>query len=316
MDAWRPTASWPNLRERAKLLAKLRRFFSERGVMEVDVPLLGRHTASAPALRSLSVHDGDAPLGYLQTSPEHAMKRLLAAGSGPIYQLGKAFRAGERGRRHLTEFTLLEWYRPGWRSAQLMDEVAALLREVAGARDAPRHYRYRELFQSHLGLNPHRASAAAAREAAARHLGEVADSAERDDWLGLLFDARIAPTLDAQAPCFVRDFPASQAELAQLVCDPAGTLVADRFELYWRGVELANGYGELRDPEAQRRRFERDRQRRQDSGQAALAADPQLAGALAAGLPACAGVALGVDRLLMLMLGAERIDMVVPFTLN
>ncbi len=127
--------------------------------------------------------------------------------------------------------------------------------------------------------------------------------------------SQIAPTLDAEAPCFVRGVPASQAELAQRVSDPSGTLVADRFGLYWRGVELANGYGELRDAETQRRRCERDRQR-QDSGQAALAADPQLAVALAAGLPACAGVALGVDRLLMLMLGAGRIDAVVPFTLD
>ena len=313
MSAWRPTASWPRLRARAELFSKLRRFFAARGVLEVDVPLLDRRECVASGLRSLSVSDRGDAVGYLQTSPEHAMKRLVAAGSGPIYQLGKAFRAGELGHRHLPEFTMLEWYRPHWSSSRLMDEVAALLHEVADA-PTPKRWRYRELFERRFGVNPHRADAETLRELARERLGETPAGGERDDWLELLFESLTRRELDGETPHFVRDFPASQAELAQLVCDGTGTLVADRFEVYWKGLELGNGYGELRDVEAHRRRFARERRRQEDSkSDAPVDIDAELLDALRAGLPACAGAALGADRLLMLVTGADDIRAVVPF---
>ena len=282
--------------------------------MEVDVPLLDRCGCLASGLRSWSASDGEC-VAYLQTSPEHAMKRLLAAGSGPIYQLGKVFRAGERGRRHLPEFTMLEWYRPGWSSAQLAEEVGALLAELAGA-PAARHWRYRTVFERQLGANPHRAELGTLRALARQRAGTPPEMDDRGDWLDWLFASAVEPGLDDGAPQCVRDFPACQPELAQLVADPDGTLVADRFEVYWQGLELANGYGELRDVEAHRRRFVRERERRRARSGGAVAepdTDQALLDALDAGLPACAGAALGVDRLLMLVTGAEEIAEVVPF---
>ena len=243
------------------------------------------------------------------------MKRLLAAGSGPIYQIAKAFRRGEAGRRHNPEFTMLEWYRPGFDDEALMAEVDALVRQVLSTPPAA-HVPYGDLFMRHLGVDAHRADAAALREAAARcgitapELGEA-----RDGWLDFLWSHAVEPHLGGDGrPLFVIDYPASQAMLARL--RPGSPPVAARFELYLHGVELANGFHELADPEEQRRRFEADNAERRAAGLSAMPLDEYLLAALAHGLPDCSGVALGVDRLLMLRLGARDIAEVLAFPLS
>ncbi len=310
-DRWRPTAPLANLRRRAQLLATVRRFFAERGVLEVETPLLCAATIPEPTLESLHTHCGQpARRLYLQTSPEFAMKRLLAAGSGPIYQICKAFRDGEAGRRHNPEFTMLEWYRPGWDHHQLMGEVEELVTAVL-ATPAAERLTYGELFTRHLNLDPHRATLDELRRAAARaELGEL-PNLERDGYLNLLFATVIEPHLGQERPTFVHDFPASQAALARV--RPGPPAVAERFELFVAGLELANGFHELTDVAEQRRRFAAERQRRRMAGQVDVEADEQFLAALASGLPACAGVALGIDRLAMLATQASHIERVLTF---
>jgi elongation factor P--(R)-beta-lysine ligase len=311
VDDWRPAASLATLARRAELLATLRGFFAERAVLEVETPLLASHGVTDPALEPLVVPAGAALPGprFLQTSPEYAMKRLLAAGSGPIYQLSRAFRDGESGPRHNPEFTLLEWYRPGLDHHQLMDEVAALL-ERCLERGGWRKVRYGALFREHLDLDPHRApvEALAALARARLDVGELA--LDRDGWLDLLLSHCIEPALEGIV-C-VYDYPASQAALAR-VNDSGPVPVAERFECYVDGLELANGYHELTDPAEQRRRFAADNARRRAQGLAERDPDPRLLAALDAGLPACSGVALGVDRLLLAATGAGTIDAVLAF---
>lgn len=319
MDApWRPTAGLEILKRRAAILAAVRRFFFERQVLEVETPALIGSPASDSNIDSLSVaYDGPgAPPSkrlWLQTSPEFAMKRLLAAGSGSIYQICHAFRANERGRRHNPEFTLLEWYRVGFDHRQLMDEVTALVATVLGPRPAE-SLSYREAFLCHAGIDPFRsttADLAACVEAHGVALPPLADDAH-DAWLDLLFSEIVAPALGRGVFSFVTDFPASQAALARLR-QVEGLVVAERFELFVDGIEIANGYHELTDPVEQRQRFEQERARREEAGQPPSAVDERLLAALAGGLPDCAGVALGVDRLVMLAAGAERIDEVIAF---
>lgn len=308
MNDWRPGASLDSLRARAQLLADIRAFFAVRGVLEVDTPLLCRSTATDLHLASIAAGDR-----WLQTSPEFALKRLLAAGSGPVYQLGKAFRAGDRGRRHNPEFTLLEWYRPGWSLPQLMDEVAALLQATLGAPACTRTT-YRALFEARYGLNPHAAPLATLQALVA---GETSfgDAATLDApaCLDLLFASGIEPGLGRDAPQFVLDFPAAQAALAQLYTTADGDNVAARCEVYVQGMELANGYAELTDAAEQRCRFVADNALRVARGLPAMPVDERLLAALAHGLPPCSGIALGVDRLLMLKLGAGDIDAVLAF---
>lgn len=312
---WRPTASLENLRQRAALLARLRHFFAERGVLEVDTQLLSHAAVSDPFIDSIEALYRPAPGAaeqrlYLQTSPEYAMKRLLAAGSGAIYQLGKVFRNGERGSRHNPEFTMLEWYRPGFTAEQLMDEVEALVALALPGFEAQR-LSYRTLFQRELGIDPHGATTAELQQLTRAHLDAPFEDENRDTWLDLLMSHVIEPRL--QAPVFVHGFPASQAALAQVVADEQGTPVATRFELYVDGVELANGYQELTDAGEQRRRLEQDQARRGELGLPQRPLETRLVAALEAGMPDCAGVALGFDRLLMLALGVERIEQVIPF---
>lgn len=311
-DDWRPTASREALERRAALLGRIRAFFAARGVVEVETPLLGSATVTDPHLTSFRVAGGESPL-YLQTSPELAMKRLLAAGSGPVYQLAKAFRQGEAGRLHNPEFTILEWYRPGWDHHALLDEVDALLAEVLGTPAAER-VTYAELFARHLGVDAHRDGAERLRAAAAGHgLGEVG-GLDRDGWLQLLLSHVVEPRLGRGRPSFVLDFPVSQAALARVRDgDPP---VAERFEVYVEGVELANGFHELADPAEQRRRFERDLAERRARGLAEVPIDERLLAALESGLPDCAGVALGVDRLAMLEAGAGSLAEVMAFPLD
>lgn len=317
MTDWRPAACPETLRARARLLAAIRSFFSDRGVLEVDTPALSSAGNPDPHLDSLRL-DGEreAPEGprYLHTSPELPMKRLLAAGSGPIFQLCKVFRGGESGRRHNPEFTLLEWYRPGFEVGDLMDEIEALLRVVLlPYRTVPKARRvsYREAFQEALDVDPLVVDIDELRARAhALGLAEGLQGLERDGWLDLLMSLHVCRGFD-DAPVFVFDYPASQAALARL--SEEDPRVARRFELFWGDLELANGFGELTDAAEQRARFLRDNARRRAAGASELPLDERMLAALEAGMPECAGVALGVDRLLMVALGIDSIDKVLAF---
>lgn len=312
---WRPTAPLENLRRRAEVMAVIRRFFAEREVLEVETPLLSHGTVTDLHLHTLRT-EVDAPGGgpatlWLQTSPEFAMKRLLAAGSGPIFQLCKAFRDGEAGRRHNPEFTMLEWYRPGWDHHLLMDEVDALLAAVLGAAPAER-LAYGELLARTAGVDAHRDDAATLRRRALElGLADVPGLAGREGWLSLVMTHVVEPTLGRGRPTFVLDYPADQAALARV--RPGDPPVAERFEVYLGGLELANGYHELVDAAEQRRRFASDLAARRAAGLPEVPVDERLLAALEHGLPAAAGIALGVDRLVMAAIGATSIDEVIPF---
>ena len=316
VDEWRPSAARAHLETRAALLAQARGFFAARGVLEVDTPLVVNAPVSDVHIHSAAVQleRGAPPRHYLHTSPEYAMKRLLAAGSGDIYQICHVVRGFERGRLHNPEFTLIEWYRVGFSLGQLMDEVEALVRTLLGPAAAGRRSErlsYRDACRRELGLDPLSATLAELQQAAAP-LGYTAPAqATRDEWLELLVGARVGPRLGHGALTFVHAYPASQAALARL--DPHDPRTAQRFELYCDGVELANGFHELTAAAEQRARFEADNVERRRRGLPEGPLDERLLAALAAGLPDCAGVALGFDRTLMLAAGAARIEEVLAF---
>ena len=307
---WRPSASIETLRARAELLARIRAFFAARGVLEVDTPILSRHATVDFHIDSLRAGDGR----WLHTSPEFAMKRLLAAGSGPIWQLCHVFRAGDLGRHHNPEFLMLEWYRPGFDHHRLMDEVIALLISLAVApAGTVERYTYRDAWLDHAGVDPFTDGLPALVRALSARADPPAGAGEfdRDAWLDFGMAFVVGPKLGLPAPCFVYDFPATQAALARVRdVDPP---VAERFELFWKGQELANGFHELGDAAEQRARFEADRARRLAVGREAPPYDANLIEALGQGLPDCAGVAVGVDRLLMLLLGLPELAAAMPF---
>jgi len=317
-DTWWPSAGADVLHARARLLARIREFFADAGVMEVETPIASRCGTTDPVLHSLqtawSGPCARAQVLYLHTSPELPMKRLLAAGTGPIFQICKVFRDGERGRLHHPEFSLLEWYRPGLRYRALMTEVAEL---VCHALDRPelsvRSSSYRELFRKHLGLDPVTANLNTLRRAAEEipGSGNLDLDLDRDGWLDLLLTHRIQARLGRGHLAFIYDYPASQAALARIRQDSYP--VAERFELYLDGMELANGFQELTDPEEQRRRFSADLDTRAAAGLEPLPADQDFLAALDAGMPEAAGVALGLDRLLMVATGSAHIDEVLAF---
>lgn len=327
---WQPSASIETLHKRADILASIRAFFAQRNVLEVETPSLSAHTITDPhlqALHTLHTEPGasHSRTMYLQTSPEYAMKRLLAFGSGDIYQLCKAYRDDEVGRLHNPEFTMLEWYRVGFSMQKLIDEVAALLKALINLN--VEQYTYAELFQRHCGFNPLNASLSEIKQCCEQYsLGDYISSIEnaysfseqnkadnnlvRDAALQVLFSQQIENKIGQQKATIVTHFPASQASLATLA---ENGLTAHRFEVYYQGIELANGFHELQDPQIQEQRFISDNQKRAAMGLAEMPIDTYFLAAMKAGLPACAGVALGVDRLIMLILNLPHIKQVLSF---
>jgi elongation factor P--(R)-beta-lysine ligase len=303
------------LQVRASMLTKARSFFAQRHILEVETPLLAHSTNPAPHLNSfitqLDLGDKEKNF-YLQTSPEFAMKRLLANGSGDIYQICKAFRNGEIGRIHNPEFTILEWYRVGFTHLELMQEVSAFL--CAMLQTAPTtEQTYQQIFQEYLQFNPLSASLDQIKNIAQKKQLELSNVDDKDTWLQLLFSHFIEPHLGKDAPAIIYNFPASQAMLARLNSDSPRT--AARFEVYFHGVELANGFYELNDAEEQRQRFVADLEQRKKMKLPAIPLDEYFLAALP-NLPDCAGVALGFDRLLLLAANANHFNEVLSFPMD
>lgn len=316
---WQPTADINIVKRRAQLLADVRLFFAERSVMEVETPVLSQAAPTAIYLDSFATDYCPAGLKsqryYLQTSPEFAMKRLLAAGSGDIYQIARVFRHGELGRIHSPEFTMLEWYRPALDYMALMTEIDELLQQVAGLPVAIT-ISYQQLFIDTLQFNPFESDSAQLKTAAYQYIPSLPDDwqTDQDGWLELLMSEVIEPQLKARhAPVIVYDFPASQAQLAKVYQNKDGDSVAARFEVYAGGIELANGYDECLDAAELKQRFENDNRIRSTHSKPQMPIDERLLAALDAGLPACTGVALGLDRLLMLITERKRLSDVLSF---
>lgn len=299
------------LQQRALLLANIRAFFASKNVIEVETPLLCPTTITAPYLHSFTTQYTNGNINkilYLQTSPEFAMKKLLAAGSGDIYQICKAFRNEEYGRWHNPEFTILEWYRVGFDHHQLMDEMNQLLKLTLQTDDAEK-ISYEQVFLAYLQINPHTASATDLKQCAIKHglpKASGIDENDKDVWLQLLLSHCIEPNLGKDKPTFIYDYPASQAALAKLRKTNMIT-VAERFEIYFNGIELANGFHELTDADEQRQRFLDDNKKRRELNLSEIPLDEELLAALP-NIPNCAGVALGIDRLLMLLTDAKSLQ--------
>lgn len=320
--SWQPGIGIDRLRQRARVLQAIRSFFKTRDVLEVETPVLSRCGTTDPAIESFATrYEGPGsqqPVAlYLQTSPEFCMKRLLAAGSGAIYQLGRVFRNAEFGRFHNPEFTMLEWYRPGFSLAELMDEVAelvSLLLNTGGKQVERLDFTYAEVFASMAGVDPHAADEKVLLDVIASH-GHKAplDAADgKDVILDYMVSHIVEPALPADRLVFIRDYPASQASLAKIEPGPEG--LAKRFEVYLGGRELANGFDELQDVAEQRQRFEADIESRRRQGQVQVPVDEHLLSALEHGLPACSGVALGIDRLLMYLFETDRLSETMAFS--
>ena len=314
---WQPTASRAALKIRAQQLAFVRGFFAQRDVLEVETPVLGRCGVTEPNLDGVAAQVSAQGVegGWLQTSPEYHMKRLLAAGSGSIYQTSKVFRNGERGSRHNPEFSMLEWYRTGFDDAALMAEVSDL---VCGWLTCPRPQvmSYRQAMIDWAGIDPFVISESELHQRCRQWLEpEQLEDLSRDGCLDLLMSFAVEPNLGTETPVFINQYPASQASLAR-ISRVDGFDVAHRFELYIDGLELCNGYWELTCADEQRSRFDADNRLRKAAGKPEMNVDEAFLAALEQGLPDCAGVALGLDRLLMLTLGTRDIAEVLAFTLE
>lgn len=303
---WQPSASFETIHERSRIYQQIRAFFSERDFLEVDTPLLSKATSTDAQIASIRALNRQQIL-YLQTSPEFAMKRLLAAGSGSIYQICHAFREAETGRNHNPEFTLLEWYRVGYDYHALMDEMETLIDTLSGRENIYLRMRYQDLLKQHSGVDIDSIQLSELRDRSSKLVpGANTHDLDFDQCLDLLLSMVVAPHLKGYV--FVYDYPISQAALAKVsTVNPA---VAERFELFHDDLELANGFSELTDARIQRRRFEKDRELRVQKGLPDYPVDEKLLAALESGMPECAGVALGLDRLLMVLLGLDSIDQV------
>ncbi len=301
--------SRPTLERRAALLAQLRGFMSERGLLEVDTPVLYPATPAEPGLDTFPVGMPDGATWFLQPSPEFALKRLLALHPTGLYQLGHVFRRGENGRLHNSEFTMLEWYLPGRPLAALETDCIDLLQVCLGALPVQQASFY-DLFAEHVGLDLDQASPQALQQAAVQILGAATAP---DQSLDLLFEARIRPALTPEALTVIAGFPAAQSELSTVAPDDAGVPRAQRFEIFHQGMELVNAAVELRDGTVYRERVAANNALRSARGLPTVAPDEALAATLS-DLPDCVGAALGVDRLLMCLLGAQSIAEVMPFT--
>lgn len=307
---WRPSADLSILKTRSQFLADIRRYFEKESVFEVDVPTLAEFTVTDPNIESIQATCNDKR-AFLQTSPEFFMKRLLAAGSGDIYYLGKAFRDNEYGSKHNSEFTILEWYRVGYNDNQLIDDALKVIFSVLPKAPVTK-ISYRALFENHFSINPHRVELKELKSIANQHCNVSFDSNDSDLWLNLLFTHVIEPAMTGWL--VVYDFPASQGALAKKTMDKHGDPIAKRFEIYCNGLELGNGYWELTNAEEQRQRFENDVQHRAMNQARLVDYDEHILAALEHGLPECAGIAVGVDRLLMIKCEADNIKDVTPFS--
>jgi len=307
--SWQPRAKLQVIRERARVYNQIRAFFNNRGYLEVDTPVLMPATSTDANIESIAVAYTERSL-YLQTSPEFAMKRLLAAGSDSIFQICHAFRQGESGRLHNPEFSLLEWYRVGYDYHQLMAEIELLITTLSLRRCSFSRISYKDLFSQSLGLDIDKATLESLREHCRQMVpGADVTELEFDQCLDLLLSMVIAPSM--QGYQFVYDYPESQAALARISVE--NSTVAERFELFFDGIELANGFSELTDSTQQRSRFAQDIEIRRNRGLPQYAIDERLLAALESGLEDCAGVAIGLDRLLMVILGLDSIDQVLTF---
>lgn len=318
---WQPTLTWQNAQKRAVILQQIRQFFAERDVIEVETPALSQGTVTDVYLDAfVCKHNflADSSVEesvelYLQTSPEFHMKRLLAAGYGCIYSLAKAFRHEQAGRHHNPEFTLLEWYRVGFNQFDLMFEVAELLKAILACNE-PLFISYQDIFTETININPLTASFTELVTVLG-HYDKSADwlieQNDPDALLQFIFTEIIEPTIGINAPCFVYNFPVAQASLAKI--SPQDARVAERFECYYHGIELVNGFNELTDANEQKKRFQQDNAKRVKQGLPARAIDDNFIAALNHGLPQCSGVALGVDRLVMLALPCKYINETLTF---
>lgn len=302
------------------MLRNIRAFFDERDIMEVETPVLSRFSTTDVHLESLPAQFRDERY-FLNTSPEYSMKRLLADNAAPIYQICKAFRDDELGQYHNPEFTILEWYRPGFSLAQLMDELELLIKTLVspqGATHAFHRISYQQAFETALDLNPHTTSSLQCLEVAKRHqidipVGMKTDESEKDNWLDWLLTQAVLPALANDGFTFLYDYPASQAALSKVELAEAGYPVARRFELLYGEIELANAFYELTDANEQKKRFEQENQQRISIGMKHLEFDPYLLSALQAGLVETSGVAVGLDRLLMVISENFNIEDVLAF---
>lgn len=299
------------LLERATLLKQIRKFFEQKQVIEVDTQVLDNFSVTDPYMSALQVFNPQRkPVGYLQTSPEYAMKRLLADNSGDIFQLGKMFRADESGQYHNPEFTLLEWYRIGFSLEQLIKEVYQLICQTIGKRSF-QQYHYRDAFIQLLGLDPLTSSDETIKNFAKENLGDIPQDMLRDNYLSLIFSELLEPKFDPEKITFISHYPKSQASLAKVI-QHDGFELGERFEVYYGGIELANGFHELTDAKEQQARFEKDNKIRKELNLPTIEIDLRLIKALEKGLPDCSGVALGFDRLLMIKLKQDHIGKVLP----
>jgi elongation factor P--(R)-beta-lysine ligase len=323
LSDWRPTCPVEHLRLRAQMLAAIRGFFEERSVLEVETPLLSHGIGTDPQLEFFTTEYCLSPRKqtlFLQTSPEFAMKRLLAAGSGSIYQITKAFRNGESGRFHNPEFTLLEWYRVGFKLPDLMNDCADLITLLFANRRplrATQRFSYEEIFHRYTELNPLEFSYRRyCAYALANQLPEAVSICGHDHalWLDFIFSHKVQPHLGQNALCMVYGYPACQSSLARI--NAQNPLIVDRVELFINGVELGNGYFELTDAEEQGRRFDKELDIRRQKSLPASVKDGRFVAALQAGLPECSGMAIGLDRLLMLLSDSASINDVLGFPID